>query len=143
MRASSMSEPFEARDKLKLRPPRSAGQPLAAHSRRTARNGCATFLFEPFVEVDAFGIFPGGSGQEVQMAGEGFGIDLVEPVRDLVGWRFLPLADILPCQLSGFLDFLDPARLQARPVNFLKIHEVDAVDGCGKLRAGRLEGWGQ
>src|SRR6266436_10014365 len=31
MRASSMSEPFEAQDKLKLRPPRSAEQPLAAH----------------------------------------------------------------------------------------------------------------
>src|SRR5882757_7667593 len=31
-------------------------------------------LFEPFVEVDALGIFPGSAGQVVEVAGEHFGI---------------------------------------------------------------------
>jgi hypothetical protein len=31
-------------------------------------------LFEPFVEVDAFGIFPGGAGEEVEVTDEDFGV---------------------------------------------------------------------
>jgi hypothetical protein len=33
-----------------------------------------SYLFEPFVEVDALEIFPGSAGQVVEVAGEHFGI---------------------------------------------------------------------
>src|SRR5260370_41519180 len=95
-------------------------------------------LFEPFVEVDAFGIFPGGAGDEVEVAGEDVGIEVAEPVRSLGhngllrgSGRFL---------LGDFAGFRDPASFEAGPVDFLEIQETDAVHRFGELRAGRLEG---
>src|SRR5882757_3401137 len=40
-------------------------------------------LFEPFVEVKALGIFPGGAGQVMEVAGEDFGVYVQQPIGNL------------------------------------------------------------
>jgi hypothetical protein len=60
---------------LKVRPPQILGQPgLAVPQWGGQPEMAVPLLFEPFVEVDAFGIFPGGTGEEVEMPGEDLGI---------------------------------------------------------------------
>ena len=95
-------------------------------------------LFEPFVYVDAFGIFPGGAGDEMDVAGEDFGIQIAEPVGNLGGGGFLGRGG--GCLFGDFPGFGDPAVFQAGPVDFLKIEEADAVQSFRELRAGGCEG---
>ena len=65
---------------LKVRPPKVPGQPgISCPTIEADRLKAVLLLFEPFVEVDAFGIFPGGAGEEVQMTGEDLGIDVEQP----------------------------------------------------------------
>ena len=52
-------------------------------------------LFEPFIKVHAFGIFPRGAGEKVEMAYEDLGIDVEQPfgfargrLRLAIGWFF-------------------------------------------------------
>src|SRR6266849_2874825 len=97
-------------------------------------------LLEPFVEVDAFGIFPGGAGEEMEMTDEDLRINVEEPfsfarrrLRSVGGTVFRGGGG------RGFFRLFDPAGFQGLVVNFLQIDEGEAAERGGELRAGGLE----
>src|SRR5579864_2091022 len=110
---------------------------LQGAGRRGQPEMAVPLLFEPLVDVQALGIFPGGAGDEMKMAGEDARIEVDEPVGSLVGCgfgrsggRFL---------LGNFLRLVNPAGFQSGPVDFLEVEEADAVQRLRKLRASGLK----
>ena len=100
-------------------------------------------LFEPFVEVDAFGIFPGGAGEEMEMTDEDLGIDVEQPFG-FAGRRLRGVGGSFSRGRGGrgFFCFFDPTHFHGLVVDFLEIYEGEAAERGRELRAGRLEcGW--
>ena len=96
-------------------------------------------LFEPFVEVDAVGVFPGGTGEEMEMTDENLGIDVEQPFG-FAGRRLRSGGRTFSRGGGGvFFGFFDPTHFHGLVVDFLEIYEGEAAERGGELRAGRLE----
>jgi hypothetical protein len=128
---------------LKVRPLKALVQPgLAVPHYGGKLETAALLLFEPFVEMDAFGIFPGGAGQVMEVARENFGVDAEEPVGNLARACLRSRAGgTFPGRRRRFFGLIDPARFKGLVIDLLKIHESEAIDGSGELRACGLECW--
>src|SRR6266481_1201721 len=91
-------------------------------------------LFEPFVEVDAFGIFPGGAGEKMEMTNEDFGINVEQPFG-FARRRLRSVGGTFSCGGGrGFPGLFSPARFQALLQNYMKINKSEAADRSGKLQ---------
>ena len=92
-------------------------------------------LFKPFVKVHAFGIFPGGAGEEVEMADEDLRIDFEQPFGFARGRLRLAVGGFFRRVGGGLFRLFDPTHFQGLVVNFLQIHEGDAAKRGRELRA--------
>ena len=85
-----------------------------------------TALLKPLIEMDAFGVFPGGAGHVVQMPGEDLRVCVGQQGRGFCGSSFLVFGGVL--RFRNLFSFFDPAGFEGGPVDLLEIEVVQAVD---------------